>query len=110
VDAREAERIGLVSRVLPDPEVVPHALDVAAQMSELSAFGLQMTKRVCWANLETPSLLAAVDLEDRNQLLLGNTENLIECIRARKENRKPVYTDMPRRDVVEHAAERPPKY
>jgi enoyl-CoA hydratase len=110
VDAREAERIGLVSRVLPDAEVVPHALDVAAQMSELSAFGLQMTKRVCWANLETPSLLAAVDLEDRNQLLLGNTENLIECIRARKENRKPVYTDMPRRDVVEHAAERPPKY
>ena len=39
------------------------------------------------------------ELEDRNQLLLGNTENLLECIAARKENRKPVYTDQPRTDL-----------
>ncbi len=67
-------------------------------MCELSAFGLQMTKQVCWANLETTSLQAAIDLEDRNQLLLGNTANLLECIAARKERRKPVYTDEPRKD------------
>jgi len=99
VEAREAERIGLVSRVLPDGEVVAHAVEVAAGMCELSAFGLQMTKKVCWSNLETPSLIAAIDLEDRNQLLLGNTENLVECINARRESRKPVYTDLPRRDL-----------
>ena len=56
-------------------------------------------QRVCWANLENTSLLAAIDLEDRSQLLLGNTDNLVECIRARKESRKPVYEDMPRRDL-----------
>jgi enoyl-CoA hydratase len=110
IGAEEAERIGLVSRVVADDAVVTHALDTAERMCEFSAFGLQMTKKVCWANLETASLTAAVDLEDRNQLLLGNTENLVECIRARHENRKPVYTDMPRRDVVEHATRHPPKY
>jgi enoyl-CoA hydratase len=99
VDASEAERIGLVSRVLPDGEVVDHAIEVAERMCELSAFGLQMTKKACWANLETNSLRAAIDFEDRNQLLLGNTENLVECINARKENRKPVYTDLPRTDM-----------
>ena len=99
VDASEAERIGLVSRVLPDGEVVDHAIEIAEGMCEFSAFGLQMTKRACWANLETNSLRAAIDFEDRNQLLLGNTENLVECINARKENRKPVYTDLPRRDL-----------
>jgi enoyl-CoA hydratase len=109
VDAQEAERIGLVSRVLPDGEVLAHAVEVAEQMCAFSAYGLQMTKKVCWANLETTSLIAAIDLEDRNQLLLGNTENLIECVRARHENRKPVYTDMPRRDIIEHAGT-PPKY
>jgi enoyl-CoA hydratase len=67
-------------------------------MCQLSAFGLQMTKQVCWANMETASLNAAIDLEDRNQLLLGNTENLVECINARRENRKPIYTDAPRKD------------
>jgi enoyl-CoA hydratase len=109
IGAEEAERIGLVSRVVAE-DVVEHALDAAERMCEFSAFGLQMTKKVCWANLETASLTAAVDLEDRNQLLLGNTENLVECIRARHENRKPVYTDMPRRDVVEHSTRNPPKY
>ena len=110
IGADEAERIGLVSRVVPDDQLLPVALDAAERMCEFSAFGLQMTKKVCWANLETASLVAAVDLEDRNQLLLGNTENLVECIRARREKRKPVYTDMPRRDILEHGGGAPPKY
>jgi enoyl-CoA hydratase len=111
LDAREAERIGLVSRVLPDDVVVEHAIHTAEQMCRFSAYGLQMTKQVCWANLETNSLAAAIDLEDRNQLLLGNTENLVECITARREGRAPVYTDRPRRDIVAHAdAQPPPKY
>ena len=98
IEAREAERIGLVSAVVPDDDLLEHCLRVAEEMCELSAFGLQMTKQVCWANLETASLSTAIDLEDRNQLMLGNTENLVECIKARRENRKPVYTDQPRKD------------
>ena len=110
VDAREAERIGLVSQVLPDADLLPHTIGVAERMCEFSPYGLQMTKRTCWANLETTSLLAAIDLEDRNQLLLGNTENLIECVMARKEERKPVYTDMPRRDILNYDPGKTPKY
>ena len=99
VDALEAERIGLVSRLVADGDALATAIEMAEQMCELSPFGLAMTKQVCWANLETNSLTAAIDLEDRNQLLLGATENLIECISARKEGRKPVYTDRPRTDL-----------
>ncbi|MDH3213327.1 MAG: enoyl-CoA hydratase-related protein [Myxococcales bacterium] len=99
VDARDAERMGLVSRVYPDDEVLDRAIEAAEQMCEFSAFGLQMTKKVCWTNLEAASLAAAIDLEDRNQLILGNTENLVECITARREKRKPVYTDLPRTDL-----------
>jgi len=99
VDAQEAERIGLVSRVVPDGESVNTAIELAEQMCELSPFGLSMTKQVCWSNLENDSLTAAIDLEDRNQLLLGATANLQECIMARKEKRKPVYTDQPRTDL-----------
>jgi len=101
VDALEAERIGLVSRLVADGDAVTTAIEMAEQMCELSPFGLSMTKQVCWSNLETNSLMAAIDLEDRNQLLLGATENLIECITARKEGRKPVYTDRPRTDIIE---------
>jgi enoyl-CoA hydratase len=91
--AAEAERIGLVSRVVPDGEVVDEALDIAAGICDFSPHGIAMTKAAIWTNLEISSLAAAIEFEDRNQLLLGGTENLQEFITARRENRKPRYTD-----------------
>ena len=93
VDAREAERIGLVSRVVPDGTVVDAALEMARAMCELSPFGLTMTKQVLWANLEAGSLGAAIELENRNQLLAGYTGNLDEARAAFREKRKPTYRD-----------------
>ena len=68
-------------------------------MCEYSPYGVQMTKQVIWANLENTSLAAAIELEDRNQIMLGMTDNLPEAIRAFDEKRKPVYTDQPRKNV-----------
>ncbi|TDI98794.1 MAG: hypothetical protein E2O73_08575 [Deltaproteobacteria bacterium] len=99
IDAREALRMGLVSRVVPDAELLELALEIASGMCEYSPYGVQMTKQVLWANLENPSLMAAIELEDRNQLMLGMTDNLPEAIRAFDEKRKPVYTDQPRRNI-----------
>ena len=99
VDAHEALAMGLVSRVLPDDELLETCLDVAESMSQFSPYGLAMTKDVLWANLEVASLDAAIELEDRNQLMLGFTENLPEAIRAFAAGRPPVYTDEPRRSM-----------
>ena len=68
-------------------------------MCRFSPYGLAMTKDVIWANLEVGSLEAAIELEDRNQLMLGFTENLQEAIRAFDQDREPVYTDEPRRGM-----------
>ena len=89
VDAAEALAMGLVSRVLPDDELLDGCLDVAESMARYSPYGLSMTKDVLWANLEVASLEAAVELEDRNQLMLGFTENLPEAIRAFDAGRPP---------------------
>lgn len=99
VDAGEAHRMGLVSRVLPPAELLPAALEVVARMCELSPYGLSMTKSALWASLKTTSFEAAIEMEDRNQLMLGFTENLPEAIRAWRAGRAPVYTDEPRRDL-----------
>ncbi len=99
IDAREAMRMGLVSRVVPDAELLELALEIASGMCEYSPYGVQMTKQVLWANLENSSLAAAIELEDRNQLMLGMTDNLPEAIRAFDAKRKPVYTDQPRRNI-----------
>jgi enoyl-CoA hydratase len=99
VGAAEAERMGLVSRVVPDEDLPATAVATASTMAGYSGYGLAMTKEVLWANLETPSLEAAIALEDRNQLMLGFTENLPEAMRAFAQGRPPVYTDAPRRDL-----------
>lgn len=99
IDAADAYRMGLVSRVLPDEDVQAEALAIAARMCEFSPYGLAMTKDILWVNLENPSLEAAIEIEDRNQLMLGFTENLPEAIRAFDQGRPPVYTDDPRRDL-----------
>jgi enoyl-CoA hydratase/carnithine racemase len=75
------------------------ALDIAEGMCQFSPYGVQKTKQVIWANLENTSLAAAIELEDRNQIMLGMTDNLPEAITAFDEGRQPVYTDEPRRGV-----------
>ena len=99
IDAHEALRMGLVSRVVPDGSVLEEALSIARRICEFSPYGVAMTKDILWVNLETTSLDSAIEIEDRNQLMLGFTENLPEAIRAFDEGRDPVYTDEPRRGM-----------
>ena len=94
LDAREAERIGLVARSVPDAELLDACLALADSVCALSPHGVAMTKKVLWSNLESGSLEQGIDLENRNQLLVRmTTNNLDEAIRARREGRKPVYND-----------------
>jgi enoyl-CoA hydratase len=94
VSAAEAERLGLVSRVVADGAVVDSALELAEQICQYSAHGVSMTKQTLWSALECGSLQAAIDLEDRNQLLVRmTTRNFEEATVARNEGRKPVYRD-----------------
>jgi enoyl-CoA hydratase len=93
VDAEEAERIGLVSQLLDDDEVVDRAVGMAVHLCTLSPLGLTLTKDTLWGSLEVGSLQTAVDLENRTQLLAGFTGNLNEAAAAFKEKRRPVYTE-----------------
>jgi enoyl-CoA hydratase len=101
VGAEEAAAMGLVSRVVDDGAALDEALVAARGMCRFSPYGLSMTKNALWANLEIGSLETAIELEDRNQLMLGFTENLQEAIRAFDAGRQPVYTDEPRRDLFD---------
>ena len=101
IDAAEALRMGLVSRVVPHGEVLDEALEMAATMSRYSHHGLEATKSTLWTELEISSLDAAIEFEDRNQLMAGFTDNLPEAIRAFDSGRQPVYLDEPRRDLFE---------
>ena len=94
VHAEEAERIGLVARTVPDDELLDVTYELAERICGFSTHGVAMTKKVLWSALEVGSLEAAIDMENRNQLLVRlTTQNLDEYIRSRKEGRDPLYLD-----------------
>jgi enoyl-CoA hydratase len=82
IDAAEAERLGIVTRAVPDDELMDTCLAVAAEIAANSPFGVWMTKEVLWANLEIPGLHAAIDIENRNQLATSLTEDSAMAMRG----------------------------
>ena len=82
IDAVEADRLGIVSRAVPDEELMGTCLAVAAEIGANSPFGTWMTKEVLWSNLEIPSLTAGIDIENRNQILASFTEDSAEAMRT----------------------------
>ena len=94
VDARDAERIGLVSRAVPGPEMLDACYELAERMIGFSRVGVEGTKRLLSASLDASSLQAHMDHEGHAQLYVRlTTQNFEEAVRARKERRAPVYRD-----------------
>jgi enoyl-CoA hydratase/carnithine racemase len=90
-DATEAEHIGLVTDVVADEELLDAALAKADEIAANSPWGVFMTKEVMWSALEIGSRQAAVDLENRTQVLCGMTSDATEAITAFLEKRPPVF-------------------
>ena len=93
ITAPEAERIGLVSRVVDDGQALDAALETARLITANSPFGVWMTKEVMWANLEVASLGAGMDLENRTQVLGLMTQDHLEAVEAFLAKRPPEFTN-----------------
>jgi enoyl-CoA hydratase len=93
IDASEADRIGLVARVVAEDAVVDAALETAELIAGNSPFGVRMTKEVMWSQLEIGSLQAGIDLENRTQVLSSFTGDLTEAMSAFAEKRPPRFGD-----------------
>jgi enoyl-CoA hydratase len=94
VDATEAERIGLVSQVVPGDGLLDECYRVAERIIGYSRVGTEITKRMLWSSLDASSLTAHMDHEGIAQLYVRlTTQNFEEAVRARKQKRAPVYED-----------------
>jgi enoyl-CoA hydratase len=91
VDATEADRIGLVTRVVSDDQLLGEALATARLIVANSPMGVWMTKEVMWSALEVGSLQAGIDLENRTQILTSFTEDMSEALDAFLSRRPPEY-------------------
>ncbi|MTD15990.1 enoyl-CoA hydratase/isomerase family protein [Nakamurella sp. YIM 132087] len=92
IDAERAERIGLVTRLVPGADLQDTALAVAAEILQNPPLSVEMTKQGMWIALETPSFRASVEFENRQQVYTAMTEDRTEAVTAFLEKRPPVYS------------------
>ena len=94
VAAEEAERMGMLNRLVPEGTHVEAALELGRQLAKQNEYGLWLTKRGMWANIDAPSIRHAVELENRQQVLGTFTGNMTEAMRAFGEGRDPNWGPM----------------
>ena len=91
IPAVTAERMGIVSEVVPDTEVFAHALKLAGKISALAPLAAHQIKEVVRLGADIP-LEAALSLETKAFHYLFATEDRDEGISAFLEKRKPNFT------------------
>lgn len=91
ISAEEAERIGLVARLVDTADLLPEAMAYAAQILANSPFGTAYTKRLLWDNLDAASFHAARELENRTQILASMTHDYSEATAAFADKRPPIF-------------------
>ena len=93
IDAARAERLGLVSSVVPEDELVAAARSMANEILANSPIGVRLTKDCLNMSIDAPSLDSVVAMEDRQQILISQTQDMREGVGAFLEKRAPVFTE-----------------
>ncbi|NKI15859.1 enoyl-CoA hydratase/isomerase family protein [Spongiibacter sp. KMU-166] len=93
IDAERALRVNLVSDVVAKGELEKIAQIFVDEMLLTAPMGLRLSKDGLNIAIDAPSLDAAMALEDRQQILVGQTRDHLEAVTAFFEKRPPVYQD-----------------
>jgi enoyl-CoA hydratase len=92
-DAEEALRIGLVADVVEQSLLLDRALEAATQIASQAPWGIRLTKQGMWSALEITSEQAAVEYEDRQQIMATFGRALPEAVGAFLEKRPAEFAD-----------------
>jgi len=90
LDAQEALRHGIVSRVVPDAKLDETALEMARQIAAAPAFTVQMFRRTL-GRLANPVVVTSLAEEALTQSLVFASRDYAELKAARAEKREPRY-------------------
>jgi enoyl-CoA hydratase len=91
LSGERAYQLGLVADFCPDRSALERAKELARKAARMPPKAMRATKRVLRQGAELP-LEAALALENREFLLLFDTEDKTEGMRAFLDKRKPVFT------------------
>jgi enoyl-CoA hydratase len=82
-----------VTDVVPADALAEAAFAKADEIMKNTPFGVALTKEGMWSALEIPGMQAAIDLENRQQIMASFTADHREAMQAFLEKRPPSYTN-----------------
>jgi enoyl-CoA hydratase/carnithine racemase len=91
IDAREAERFGLVAAVVPPADLLPSAREIAARILRRGPLAIRMAKRAMALAANVP-LSAGLEIESIIQAILFESRDKDEGTSAFLEKREPRFT------------------
>ncbi|MFC2051918.1 enoyl-CoA hydratase/isomerase family protein [Chloroflexota bacterium] len=86
ISAAEAERLGVVSRVVPPDRLMPVARELATKIAEQPPVAIELTKRLVY-RFKVDELSHQLDLEAWAQHICSQTEDHREAVSAFREKR-----------------------
>jgi enoyl-CoA hydratase len=90
IDASEAQRLGVVNRLVADADTLEVALSLASEIAAMPRLAVRLAKRAVLSAFEMP-LEAGLEVERQAFLLLLGTEDRIEGTRAFLDKRQPKF-------------------
>jgi 2-(1,2-epoxy-1,2-dihydrophenyl)acetyl-CoA isomerase len=91
IDATEAERIGLVNRVVAHHQLETTVKEIATRLANMAPLALAASKRLLDQSFSV-SMAEALDAENTAQALMSTTNDTREAILAFFERREPRFT------------------
>lgn len=91
IDAQEAERIGLVNRVVAHETLLDETRELALRLAHLPPLALALSKRLL-DQAPSMSMAEAVESENAAQALIATSRDTVEAVLAFLEGREPNYT------------------
>ena len=91
INAAEADRIGLVNRVVPHDELMKAAKELAQRIAKNPPLAVAMAKADLYKAMEEKDIIKQMKREEKSQEVLLNTEDFQESAAAFMEKREPVF-------------------
>ncbi len=91
VDAGEALKIGLISKIVPNEKLLDSGIELAEEMLTKSPLGLRLTKKAINLSLDSPSLNTIIQFENSSIVLAFSSKDVGEASAAFFGKRKPNY-------------------
>jgi enoyl-CoA hydratase/carnithine racemase len=91
IDAAEADKIGLVNKVVPHDDLMKAAKELAGKIANNPPLAVAMAKADLYKGMEEKDIVKQMKREEKSQETLLNTEDFMEATTAFLEKRQPMF-------------------